>query len=64
MQWRQFKPWPLLPPSLDTIGKPLMSTGAPSWFYSVSTYGGEVIEYSTNFLIENPFNSKLKIIRE
>jgi hypothetical protein len=53
-----------LPPSLDAIGKPLMSTGAPSWFYSVSTYGGEVIEYSTNFFAENSFNSKLKIIGE
>ncbi len=29
----------------DTVGKPLMSTGAPSWFGDVSTYGEEVIEY-------------------
>jgi hypothetical protein len=41
-----------------------MCKGGPSWFYSVSTYGGEEIEYSTNFPTENLFNLKLKIIGE
>ncbi len=30
---------------LGTIGKRSMSKGALNWFYNVSTYGEEIIEY-------------------
>jgi hypothetical protein len=40
--------------ALGTIGKPLTSRGAPSWFHNVLTCGEKIIEYWT-------FNSKLKI---
>jgi hypothetical protein len=29
----------------STVGKPLVSGGAPSWFHNILTYNGEVIEY-------------------
>jgi hypothetical protein len=31
--------------NIDIIKKPLMSKGVMSWFNSISTYNGEVIEY-------------------
>jgi len=30
--------------ALGIVGKPLMSTGTPSWFHNVLKYGGEIIE--------------------
>jgi len=33
----------------DTVGKPWMSTSAPSWFCDVSTYGGEKLLNIENF---------------
>jgi hypothetical protein len=30
--------------ALGIVGKPLISTGLPSWFHNVLKYGGEVIE--------------------
>jgi hypothetical protein len=37
---------------------------ARSWFHNVLTYGGEVIEYLTIFLLKNHLNRNKKIIRE
>jgi len=31
--------------ALGTIGKPLTSRGAPSWFHNVLTCGEKIIEY-------------------
>jgi len=46
---------------LGTVGKPLMNRGASSWFYNVSTYGGQVIEYLTIFLLKFYLNQNQKI---
>jgi hypothetical protein len=45
VMWRFLQTKVPIAPTLGTIGKPLMSGGAMSWFHNISTYSEKVIEY-------------------